>query len=466
VDAAPFATRVDGLAGAFGLVLGQGFWQRSFGFGNPALVGAAGAVVLGLAAVGLARLPPARRWPLVALAALGLVGALATAVPGLRAVTAAVTRLPGAGVLRESQRVLTLALVALVPAAAVGAAVVARWVAGLSPEGGGDPARPPGDRHASKPSPATGPPPVRPDPVPPGPGRWAAATASSAVLLALGVAVAAPAVWGIDPRLHPVALPAAWTEARAAVNAAPGTVLALPWHQYYDLPAQPTRRVLNPVPLFLGGDVLVSSDPELGQPERRERSDPREPTADDIVARARAGRPVAAELAALGVRWVFVVHAVDWTELRGIGPDDPGLRPVVRAAALDLWEVRAWPGLVVDAAGAAVPARPLVEPLLALDPSDRATVARPGAGGWRRGAAPAAVAPDGRLALPPGDGPVWYWPAVVVLAADLVVAGATAAAVVDVRRRRAEGRRSPGEAGGAAPGTECGAGQADADPDP
>jgi hypothetical protein len=433
VDAAPFATRIDGVAGLFGLVLGQGFWQRSFVFGNPVVVGLGGATVLALAGVGLARLPPQRRWPLLALAGVGLVGAAATAVPGLRDGVAAVTRLPGAGVLREGQRVLALALVVLAPAAAVGALVVARRVTGQPPAGPRTGSEPPGDR-----ADADGGPSSRPGPL--SPVRAAMATATAAVLLAVGVAVATPAVWGIDPRLRPVELPASWYEARAAVEAAPGTVLALPWHQYYDLPARPVRRVLNPVPLFLGGDVLTSSDPELGQPDRRERSDPREPTADDIVVRARGGRPVAADLAALGVRWVFIVHAVDWADLRGIGPDDPGLRPVVRSAAVDLWEVRAWRGLVV-AAGGTVPTRPVVEPLLLADPSDDATVARPGAGGWHRGRAGATVAPDGQLALPAGTGPVWYWPTLVVLAGDLAAAVATglagAGALADRRRGRA-----------------------------
>jgi hypothetical protein len=160
---------------------------------------------------------------------------------------------------------------------------------------------------------------------------------------------------------------------------------------------------------------------------------------------------VAADLAALGVRWVFVVHAVDWGELRGISSDDPGLRPVVRSGALDLWEVRGWPGLVVatDRGGpaatsaGAVPSRPLVEPLLLADPSAAATVARPGAGGWRRGTGAATVAPDGQLALPAGSGPVWYWPTVVVLTADVVAAAATGTAVARTARGRRGGRVGP-----------------------
>jgi len=174
---------------------------------------------------------------------------------------------------------------------------------------------------------------------------------------------------------------------------------------------------------------------------------------------------VAADLAALGVRWVFVVHAVDWADLRGIGPDDPGLRPVVRSAALDLWEVRDWPGLVVAEApgepAGAVPSRPLVEPLLLVDPSDDATVARPGAGGWRRGTDAASVAADGRLALRAGAGPVWYWPTLVVLAADAGAAVATGVAVARTARRR---RHKPaGSVAGVPPGAGPGSGPAPPD---
>src|SRR5690606_37710870 len=117
---------------------------------------------------------------------------------------------------------------------------------------------------------------------------------------------------------------------------------------------------------------LMSSDPELGEPDRRERLDPREPAAEAIVAAARAGEPVSDRLARLGVRWVLVFHAVDWQEVRGVGDADPGLRPALRAPTLDLWEVRSWPG-----AGTA-PADGVVEPLLA-PASGTTAVARPAA---------------------------------------------------------------------------------------
>jgi hypothetical protein len=414
-DATPFATDVNGPGGILDLVAGHGFWQPGYQVGRDVPVAAIGALVAMLAVVGAAGLPARWRAPFAALAAVGLGGAAASAVPVVREGFATLTRLPGAGALRESQRALVLALVVIAPCAALGAgrlaAGAARVVGGAPVAGGGAPRR---EGLA---------------------GATAGAVAS--VVLAAGVALAVPAVGGIDSRLRPVALPSAWREARAAVEAAPGTVLALPWHQYFDVGIDGVRRVLNPVPLLVGGDVLLSSDPELDQPERRERIDPRESTADGIVAAAREGHPVSARLAALGVRWVLVLHEADWRRDGGIGAQDAGLRPVVRASTLDLWEVRSWPGLGVGANTAVVV--PLIEPLLSVPPSVR-VLNRPYAAGWLRGLQPAGEAPGGLLALPEGGGPVWFWPALLVLLADALTA---AGAWASIRARRAGRSRRP-----------------------
>jgi hypothetical protein len=398
-DAAPFATEMDGLGGVLGLVVGHGFWQPYYQVGRQAPVAVLGAVVAVLALVGAVDLPRPSRVPAAALATIGLVGAAASAVPGARDGFAVLTRLPAAGVVRESQRLLVLALVVIAPCAALGARRVGRLA---------------GNRRSA------------------GAGAWRGA--ASASVLALALLVAGPALWGIDPRLAPVEPPPGWSDAQAVVGAAPGTVLALPWHQYFDLRLDGTvRRVLNPAPLLLGGDVLTSSDPELGQPDRRERLDPREPTADAIVAAARAGEAVSGRLGTLGVRWVLVLHAVDWAEARGIGESDPGLRPVVRGPALDLWEVRSWPGPTAPALDPGEePSTSVIEPVLVAPPSATA-VNRPYERGWLRGLSPAGEGPGGILSLPEASGPVWYWPAVLALLGDGVCAAATIAAVRAVR---------------------------------
>jgi hypothetical protein len=236
-----------------------------------------------------------------------------------------------------------------------------------------------------------------------------------AVTIAGAVVLAGPGLWGIGGRLEPVDIPAGWHAADVRIDARPGPVLALPWHQYLDIRAADGRRVLNPMPDYLGGDVLSSSDPELSA-GRQEEADPRERHVPPLLDRVQSGRPTADALARLGVRWVVLLHEVDWRRMTALR-SDPGLRRVYADRDVELFEVRSWRGPIVTAAGAAVPAHSLIAPLAHPRASSRATWHRAAAPGWRRGSASADSTATGTLALPAGDGFVWFWPTLVVLVA-------------------------------------------------
>ncbi len=178
--------------------------------------------------------------------------------------------------------------------------------------------------------------------------------------LVAAVVLAGPGWFGAEGRLDPARYPRGLSQTGAAVDAGPGTVLALPWHEYLSLHFADDRRVLNPLPDFLGGDVLVSSDPEIAA-AAREQADPREPRAAELVARGRAGRPVGAELATLGVRWVLLLHEVDWRGLSSLAVD-PGLRRVVSTPSISLFVVRAWKAPLVTDRGRPVTAHPVIAP--------------------------------------------------------------------------------------------------------
>ena len=391
-----FPTQADGPIGLASLFAGHGFWRTPSQVGGPGDLGTAliGVGLLGLAVVGARALPRLWRWRAAGVAAVGLVLALASATPLVRQTYGALTRTRPGAPFRESQRMLVLTLAWMAPAAAHGAVALARQGSRLSR------------------------------------GATLAAPAAAAAALAI------PGLWGVGDRLQAVHVPADWSEARRAVRAGPGTVLALPWHRYLDLPAAGNRRVLNPVPDYLGGDVVSSSDPELG-PRYREEADPREPLVEDLVGRARAGQPVADDLAALGVRWVVVLHAVDWHDYRSLGAET-GMRPVVRGPDLDLLEVRPWRGRVVDGGGRPVPTRAVVTPFRRLAASPAAVWAQPAAPGWMRGLEAAGRTPSGLVRLPAGRGPLWFWPAGLVVLADAAV---VATAVVLGRRVHCAGRQ-------------------------
>jgi hypothetical protein len=390
-----FATRASGLVGALGLLDGHGFWRAPTQVGGDATVGTAvlGLGLLVLAVLGAPSLPGAWRWRAAALAALGWTAALATAVPGVRDGYDALSRTPVGAPFRESQRFLVFTAVWMAPAAAAGARRLARERGRLPP--------------------------------------WTVHAAVGLVALVL----AADGVWGVGGRLRPVILPPEWGRVRQAIRAAPGTVLALPFHRYLDLPVASNRRVLQPLPDYLGGDVISSSDPELGG-AYREGADPREAAVRAVL----ETQPTDAvdRLAQMGVRWVVVLHAADWEASRWLSHRE-GVRAVVAGESVDLLEVTGWRAPVLSAGGAPVALDPVVAPLQHLAASGPAVWAHPAARGWLRGTASAGRTPAGLVRLPAGRGPLWFWPSLVVLAADAAAAAAAVAAALALRRRGASG---------------------------
>jgi len=226
-------------------------------------------------------------------------------------------------------------------------------------------------------------------------------------------------------------------------------VLALPWYAYMDLGFASGRRVYNPVPDYLGGDVLVPSDLGLESPSE-EQIDPREGQAGDIARRLRLGEPQSTALARLGVRWVVLLHEVDWRRYQAPSRDS-GLEAVVRTPALELFRVRDWRGPFVDGRNQPVPSRSPVAPLVRLAASGPVTWERPAAVGWMRGTEPAGRTASGLVRLPAGSGLVWYWPAAVTLAADALT---LAAVTVAARRLRSDRRQRGGGRAGDRPGQD------------
>jgi hypothetical protein len=394
-----FATNAPLPWGPLRVLAGGGFWRI------PSQVGARGAggallggALLALAILGAGRLPAEWRRRAQGAAAVGLALALASALPGVRAAYAALTDTTVGASLRDGQRLLALFLVWVAPAAAIGAT-----------------------RLAVLSGPALQP-------------------TLEALPVVAGAVLAAPALWGVAGALEPATFPAGWAQARAQVHRAPGPVLALPWHEYLDLHFAGDRRVLNPVPDYFGGDVIVSSDPELGdRPPRREQGDPREPHVPALLDHL---QDASRDLKALGVRWVVLLHEVDWERYRVIG-DDAGMERTLTTSTLDLYRVREWRGPVVDDSGKVVDARTSVAPLSRVAPSGNATWTRPGAAGWLRGTAGTGTTAEGLLRLPAGRGPVWYWPAALALGADALVVGAVVVAVVRGRQRRISRNADP-----------------------
>lgn len=422
--AGKFATVVDGPTGLGRLLLGGGFWRGDdLGAAGPGVLLLAVAM-LGLAVVGHQDLPERLRGRLLATGLVGLALALASAVPVVRDGYRWFTDLPVGAPFRESQRSLCLWLAWLAPAAALGATRVARTL----------------HRRA------------RAD------DRWFLHGASTAVPWSMAVGVvllAAPGWWGADGSLRPVKFPAGWAEVGRRIDAQPGTVLALPWKEYLDVSFAGGRRVLNPLPDYLGGDVLSSYDPEFDLAHTsQEQVDRRADQVDRSLPSLLAGHRSSDRFVDLGVRWVVLLHESTplergapplatarstWDRYRGSLSSDAGMRLAYVDPSIELWQVRGWRGPVHTSTGRSLRMTgPL--PIVRTTSAGAATWNKAGAPGWMRGARPVPVTADGLLALPGGGGIIWFWPGIVVLAVDGLV---IVAAVLAWRRGHSTTRNPP-----------------------
>lgn len=406
--AADFSTAAHGVDGWLGLLVGGGFWNDIQQVGGVGWTGAVGGVAIAVLALLGYRDLPAWAAPLRWVAVVGLTVTLASAVPGIRDVYGWFTDLSVGAPFRESQRFLVLWLLWAAPAAALGGRRLGERLVGLASSSVG-----PGFRQLAV-----------------------------ALPLAAVVAVAVPGLWGIGGRLQPVRFPTGWTEARDLMRDRPGPAVAFPWNEYPPLSFVDGRHVFNPVPDFVGGDVISSYDPLFDPSEpRQEQVDRRAWVVDDLSRDIIDGGQIGSDLADLGIRWVILVREEGWGRYAHLGTD-PDLTLVIDNPDVVVYEVDEWSGVVeAPTAGPYRFDRP-VPPLIMTDAPAGAVLNVAGAPGWVRGwFGPVRVTKDGRLQLgDAGSEVVWFWPAVVLLGINLLVAAVATRLTSEVLRQRCKGK--------------------------
>jgi hypothetical protein len=261
-----FAARGENWSGPLGALAGTGgIWsaQATPDSRSSPLIPLATLGLLALAVLGFAVLR--RRFPAGSAVRLGLLaaGCFALAVLGALPGTAGALRwlvahAPGAGLLRDGQKFLAPYALLLVLCVALG---VERLTARL-------------------------------EPVLAGVVLIGAMLAPVAVLPDLAV--------GGAGRLRPVEYPPDWQIVAARIADDPGDVLSLPFSAYRSYPWNPGRIVLDPLPRFVGADVITDDTLYVGDVAIAGES-PRVAQVRQLLA---AGRPVAQT----GVRWVVVQH--------------------------------------------------------------------------------------------------------------------------------------------------------------
>ncbi|MFC8044892.1 hypothetical protein [Nocardia sp. NPDC057353] len=267
---AAFAARAEPGLGTLGALAGLGgIWNAdavpTTRTGPLAVLGTA--LLLLLVLLGLRRLLGAGlrdetvlRRTLAAVAATAIVlPALGATALGLAVGEQLVTAIPGAGLLRDTQKYVALAVPAYTLAAAAGAVVLARR----------------------------------------------APAAVTALLIALLALPLADLAFGVGGALRPVHYPAGWARAAAVVEEAghPGDVAVLPGGMFRRFAWSGPAPVLDPAPRLLPADVLQTGELPVrggtvaGEGRRAVR-----------VERALLAGAPPAEIATAGVGWILVEH--------------------------------------------------------------------------------------------------------------------------------------------------------------
>ncbi len=243
---------------------------------------------------------------------------------------------------------------------------------------------------------------------------------------------------GLGGQVRASTVPASWSVAERLVGS--GTVLFLPWSEYFPTPFTGQRMIANPAARYFTGTVLTGQDPGSGFAFAGE--DPEHVFLDRVIGPTADPRTTQAALAGLGVRFVVVAKVADWRDFADV-VDVPGIRLAYSSPTLDLYTVRPTAGETRDDGR-----------IRRLDPVDyRVLPGRPGvvalpvpySPGWAINGRPAVELADGQAGIlaPAAGGIVHYGPSGGVIAGELGSAAAALAissAAFMVRRRR---RRAP-----------------------
>ncbi|WP_233266659.1 hypothetical protein [Tomitella fengzijianii] len=300
VDA--FAARAEPHLGTLGSLAGLGGIWNSQALppsrtGAGALIGTL--ILLALVACGVRGLWRRRAHPVIAavvvLAVLAVVlPALGATAPGLAAARWAVENVPGAGLFRDAQKWVALAMPGYTLAAALGVRALSRLPRRLP----GIRARVVRDHRENRRAAA--------QKVRGSVGAYAAAAAiSSAVLIAALPSLA----WGVGGALQPAHYPQGWDRVAAIVDSAPsdGAMATLPAGSFRDF-AWTRGPVLDPAPRYFRTDVLVTGDLLVGDTTVGGEGTRARDTEEALLAGA-----APAVLAHEGVRWVLVQHGTPGT---------------------------------------------------------------------------------------------------------------------------------------------------------
>jgi hypothetical protein len=156
--------------------------------------------------------------------------------------------------------------------------------------------------------------------------------------------IATPSLlWGFGGQVAVSSFPSDWERAAAMVQAEPGPLLFLPWHEFQPFSFAGSRILRTPADHYFPTAVRMSHDDEFAQRRTAETTDPRERYVALILHHRGSIRHLGHLAAPLGVRYIALAHEADASDY-GFLSRQRDLHLLIAGRALDLYENRAWTG--------------------------------------------------------------------------------------------------------------------------
>lgn len=274
VAAAVFGVHAQGWAPPFLVALtGGGIWNSEVVLPSRALpwIVILGLIILLLAIAGIPRLLPLLdQFSLVWLIALAIGGYLLAVLPVIAGVGPLLLsieqHIPGAGLLRDGQKLLEPLVILTALAAPLGLRRLLNKVS----------------------------------------GHMNASPAGLIVLIVLPIAMLPDLAWGAFGRLAPADYPAGWQTVRSQIaDGPPGDAISLPWTAFRQFTWNHDRTVLDPAPRYMTTTVLTNDQLTINRGNQRvdiAGDNPRSAQVGEVLT---GSQPLAQALPPLGIRWVI-----------------------------------------------------------------------------------------------------------------------------------------------------------------
>jgi hypothetical protein len=254
---------------------------------------------------------------------------------------------------------------------------------------------------------------------------------------------------GLGGQLKASTIPASWSVAERLAGS--GTVLSLPWREYFPTAFTDQRMIANPSAQYFAGTVLTSQNPGPGY--AFEAEDPEHAFLDHVIGPPVDPRTTRTALAGLGVKFIALAKVADWRDYASV-VDAPGIRLVYSSAAINLYSVT--PTAQETRNDRRVRRLDPVDYQVLPGAPGVAALPVPYSPGWTIDGRPAVELADGQAGVraPVAGGVVRYGPSSGVLASEVgsVAAALAVAGVAFLERRRR--RRAPGRSPQPGPGAE------------